>query len=280
MGLTSPPTRESVRMARTKQMVLDDRSAKQKAADRRRRRAGIAKAACILSTQELDALPPVKQPAHARAPSETEDDSAAEEEEITAAQVRHSHPPDVLLYLRLPCSHAWLVQALSQGSRSASAAPAASGYAYGSRRRSAAAEEAQVLEEDGWADEARGIFREREGRRALVDGNARSCGQDGLVAVATLLGLKASKDAVRAATLPPEGDTPIGTIRAYASDTLGIDMCSLKDHSILGFSPWERPGGAEHQLLLLDEGVYYTELKITMPKMVTTEKARVSRRHC
>ena len=29
------------------------------------------------------------------------------------------------------------------------------------------------------------IFREREGRRALVDGNARSCGQDGLVAVAS-----------------------------------------------------------------------------------------------
>ena len=76
------------------------------------------------------------------------------------------------------------------------------------------------------------------------------------------------------------GDTQVGTIRAYASDTLGIDMCSLKDHTILGFSPWERPGGAEHQLLLLDEGVYYTELKITMPKMVTTEKARVSRGHC
>ena len=47
-------------------------------------------------------------------------------------------------------------------------------YAYGSRRRSAAAAEAaQELEEDGWADEARGIFREHEGRRALVDGNAR-----------------------------------------------------------------------------------------------------------
>ena len=46
--------------------------------------------------------------------------------------------------------------------------PAASGCAYGSRRRSAAAEEAQELEEDGWADEARGIFREHMGRRALV----------------------------------------------------------------------------------------------------------------
>ena len=37
---------------------------------------------------------------------------------------------------------------------------------------------AQEEEEDGWADEARGVFREREGRRSLVDGNARSCGRD------------------------------------------------------------------------------------------------------
>ena len=152
--------------------------------------------------------------------------------------------------------------------------PAASGYAYGSRRRSAAAEEAQELEEDGWADEARGIFREHMGRRALVDGNARSCGQDGLVAVATTLGVKMSKDAVRAATLPPEGDTPVGTIRAYAADTLGISMRSLKDHAVLGHSPWEQPGGAEHQLLLLEAGVYYTELKITMPKTAPTAAAK------
>ena len=124
-------------------------------------------------------------------------------------------------------------------------APAASGYAYGSRRRSAAAaEEAQEEEEDGWADEARGTFREHEGRRALVDGNARTCDQDGLVAVATALGVRASKDAVRAATLPPEGDTQVGVIRAYAARTLSISMRSLKDHSVLGLSPWEQPGGA------------------------------------
>ena len=78
-------------------------------------------------------------------------------------------------------------------------APASSGYAYGSRRRSAAAAQVQEAEEDGWADEARGIFREHEGRRALVDGNARTCGQDGLVVVATGLGVKTSKDAVRCA---------------------------------------------------------------------------------
>ena len=148
----------------------------------------------------------------------------------------------------------------------ATGAPAASGYAYGSRRRSGAAIELQDEEEDGWADEARGIFREREGRRSLVDGNARSCGQDGLVAVATLLGLKASKESVRSATLPPAGDTPLGTIRTYAEGTLGIAMRSLKDHSVLGTSLWEQPGGADHQLLLLEAGVYYVELKITMPK--------------
>ena len=111
--------------------------------------------------------------------------------------------------------------------------------------------------QDGWADEARGIFRVHEGRRALVDGNARTCGQDGLVVVATGLGVKTSKDAVRAATLPKEGDTPLGTIRRYAAGTLGISMHSLKDHSVLGYSLWEQPGGAEHQLLLLEEGMYY-----------------------
>ena len=67
----------------------------------------------------------------------------------------------------------------STSSPRASVAPAASGCAYGSRRRSAAAaEEAHKEEEDGWADEVRGMFREHEGRRALVDGNAHRCGQD------------------------------------------------------------------------------------------------------
>ena len=54
----------------------------------------------------------------------------------------------------------------------------------------------------------------------------------------------ASKDAVRAATLPPAGDTQVGAIRAYAARSLGIGMRSLKDHTVLGFSPWERPGGS------------------------------------
>ena len=160
--------------------------------------------------------------------------------------------------------------------RPPSAAPAASGCAYGSRRRSAAAaEDAHEEEEDGWADEARWIFREQEGRRALVDGNTRTCGQDALVAVATGLGVQTSKVAVRAATLPAEGDTPMGSIRAYATRALGIAMRSLKDHSILGFSPWEQLGGAEHQLLLLEHGLFWVELVITMPKQSSAAAAKV-----
>ena len=50
-------------------------------------------------------------------------------------------------------------------------APAASGYAYGSRRRSAAEAEAEQEEERrSWADEARRLFHKHEGRHALVDG--------------------------------------------------------------------------------------------------------------
>ena len=72
-------------MARTKEKVLQDLSAKQKAAAAERsarRRAGIRKAVCILSSQELAALPPVKYPPP-RAPSETEEDSETEPEEDT-----------------------------------------------------------------------------------------------------------------------------------------------------------------------------------------------------
>jgi hypothetical protein len=160
--------------------------------------------------------------------------------------------------------------------RSPLAAPAASGYAYGSRRRPATAALSEQEEaEDGWADEARAIFREHEGRRSLVDGNARTCGQDALVAVATGLGVQTSKDAVRAATLPVEGDTPVGTIRAFAAGSLGIVMRSLKDHTIIGFSPWEQPGGAEHQLLLIEHGLFWVELIITMPKQSSAAAAKV-----
>ena len=71
-------------------------------------------------------------------------------------------------------------------------------------------------EEDGWAEEMRGIFREREG--SLVDGNARSRpGRGRDRCHTTLLGVKMSKDAVCCAALPPAGDTPLGVIRGSVS---------------------------------------------------------------
>ena len=69
-------------MARTKaQVLLDRRTAQQRAAAAAQKRAGILKAARILSPQEVTACHPIKQPAHARA--ETEDDSETEPEEDT-----------------------------------------------------------------------------------------------------------------------------------------------------------------------------------------------------
>ena len=65
------------------------------------------------------------------------------------------------------------------------------------------------------------------------------------------------------ATLPAAGDTAVGAIVRLA-DSKGIDMASLKNHLILGYSLWRMAGGPEHQLILLSSGVYYVELKITM----------------
>ena len=79
-------------MARTGTKVQDHLTAKQKAAAAERsarRRAGMRKAARILSLQELDALPPVKCPPRAR--SETEEDSETEPEEDTFCRPKQAH---------------------------------------------------------------------------------------------------------------------------------------------------------------------------------------------
>ena len=78
-------------MARTKQTVLDDhRSAQQAAAAAGRSVRHIPfniKAARILSSQEVAALPPVKR---ARS-SQSEEDSGTDDEEPIASQVRTRH---------------------------------------------------------------------------------------------------------------------------------------------------------------------------------------------
>ena len=77
------------RMARTKALVLEDRAARDRAAGASARRsAGLVKAARILSTQEVEALQPVRQPA--RAPSEDEDsETEPEDDTFTTPESRH-----------------------------------------------------------------------------------------------------------------------------------------------------------------------------------------------
>ena len=136
-------------MARTIRPVASaNLSDKERAAARartKRKITALRRAARMLSSQEARALPSAKR-GRARAPSETQEDTSdSETEEDDSASATRSAPP------------------------------ASSGYAKGVRRRSPAAAEAeQEEEEDGWADEARGIFRAHEGRRALVDGNEAS----------------------------------------------------------------------------------------------------------
>ena len=76
-------------MARTKQRVLDDhRSAQQAAAaGRKRHRPLNIKAARIMSSQEIAALPPVK----CACSSQSEESSDMDEEQPIASQVRTRH---------------------------------------------------------------------------------------------------------------------------------------------------------------------------------------------
>ena len=55
----------------------------------------------------------------------------------------------------------------------------------------------------------------------------------------------------------------MSTMVWYANE-IGMAMRSLKDHTVLGYSIFRQTGGPEHQLLLLDRGQYFVELKLQM----------------
>jgi len=148
------------------------------------------------------------------------------------------------------------------------------------RKRRTPEEAAQVQEEEeeGYADEARGTFRQHKDGGTLTDGNARSCGQDAIVTIGKDLGIRAAtKVAVYEATLPAKGDTKVGVLKAYAEGTLGMTMRALKDHTVLGYSIFEQPGGPAHNLLLLIAGLYFVELLLTMPKKAGETKAKTDK---
>ena len=129
--------------------------------------------------------------------------------------------------------------------------------------------EERLEEENGYVDESKQSWRAREGGRSAVDGNQRSCSQDGLVNGAKRLGVHVTKKAVDAATLPPVGDTKVGAIVAYARDELGISMLDTKAPGTLGVQIFQAPGGPEHALLQITDGsVFFTELNVDGDKHV------------
>lgn len=98
-------------------------------------------------------------------------------------------------------------------------------------------------------------------KTTAVDGNDRSCSQDALVACALGLGFDVSKEAVYKATLPPTGDTAMGTIIDYAK-TLGIQMLPTSSKRTLGYGLNNAKGGPEFALLQEKKGMFFVELKI------------------
>ena len=55
----------------------------------------------------------------------------------------------------------------------------------------------------------------------------------------------------------------MSTMVWYANE-IGMAMRSLKDHTVLGYSIFRADGRPRHQLLLLDRGQYFVELKLQM----------------
>jgi len=127
----------------------------------------------------------------------------------------------------------------------------------------------RLEEENGYVDESKQSWRVREGGRSAVDGNQRSCSQDGLVNGAKRLGVPVTKKAVDAATLPLVGDTKVGVIVAYARDELGISMLDTKAPGTLDVQIFRTPGGPEHALLQITDGsVFFTELNVDGDKHI------------
>ena len=120
----------------------------------------------------------------------------------------------------------------------------------------------------GFVDVPRDEFRRLQGnKRALVNGNERSCAQDALVNAAKALGVPVTKKQVYDATLPAEGDTEMGVIIDYALNVLGIQMDDVRLEKTLGFLLFRATGGPMYALLQQTEGVFVIELRISQSGM-------------
>ena len=113
----------------------------------------------------------------------------------------------------------------------------------------------------GYVNVPRQEFRRLQGtKRALVNGNLRSCAQDALINAAKALGVSVTKKRVYDATLPTEGDTMMGLIVDYAVNELGIQMDKNTQLNQI-------KGGPEYALLQHTEGVFVVELCISQSGM-------------
>ena len=113
----------------------------------------------------------------------------------------------------------------------------------------------------GYVNVPRQEFRRLQGtKRALVNGNLRSCAQDALINAAKALGVSVTKKQVYDATLPTEGDTKMGLIVDYAVNELGIQMDKNTQLNQI-------KGGPEYALLQHTEGVFVVELCISQSGM-------------
>ena len=113
----------------------------------------------------------------------------------------------------------------------------------------------------GYVNVPRQEFRRLQGtKRALVNGNPRSCAQDALINAAKALGVSVTKKQVYDATLPTEGDTKMGLIVDYAVNELGIQMDKNTQLNQI-------KGGPEYALLQHTEGVFVVELCVSQSGM-------------
>lgn len=123
----------------------------------------------------------------------------------------------------------------------------------------------------GYVDMSRNDFRSINGRRSLVNGNPRSCCQDGLLHGLKALGIEALKKDVYTDTLPKEGDTKVKFMIDYARRKYGVEMISVfkvkEMRPIIGFDFIRFKGGQEHALLQIKEGVFFVVICVAIKNM-------------
>ena len=105
---------------------------------------------------------------------------------------------------------------------------------------------AALQKQDGFVEIPQVEHRRIHGRRAISQGNERTCPQDAALAVGRDLNMGFTKEDVYGATLPAEGNTEIGAIVDFVQDH-GATMESIMDELA------HMPGGLAYAVLQLNQ---------------------------